>query len=99
MSYSPENLAEIEVLMLFDLSTSLEGIKIHKTADPAVIAAAQRLFDGGFITQVILPRLAAKPPSTRSFFIQCLMFPPRSKHYRRLLTNYVHSHFTCGDSG
>ena len=40
------------MLLLFDLSNSLEGIKIHKTADPAVIAAAQRLFDGGFITQV-----------------------------------------------
>ncbi|WP_455210613.1 TIGR02647 family protein [Kaarinaea lacus] len=52
MSYSPENLAEIDVLMLFDLSNSLEGIKIHKTAKPAAIAAAQRLFEGGFITQV-----------------------------------------------
>jgi len=52
MSYSPENLAELDVLMLFDLANSLEGIKIHKTAEPAVIDAAQRLFDGGFITQV-----------------------------------------------
>jgi uncharacterized protein (TIGR02647 family) len=52
MSYSPENLAELDVLMLFDLSNSLEGIKIHKTANPAAIAAAQRLFEGGFLTQV-----------------------------------------------
>ena len=52
MSFTPENLAELNVLMLFDPANSLEGIKIHKTADPAVIAAAQRLFDGGFITQV-----------------------------------------------
>jgi uncharacterized protein (TIGR02647 family) len=52
MSFSLENIVELDVLMLFDLSTTLEGIKIHKTADPAVIAAAQRLFDGGFITQV-----------------------------------------------
>ena len=52
MSYSPENLAELEVLMLFSSSTSLEGIKIHKIAEPSVISAAQRLFDGGFITQV-----------------------------------------------
>jgi uncharacterized protein (TIGR02647 family) len=52
MSFSLENLVELDVLMLFDLSTSQEGIKIHKRAEPAVIAAAQRLFDGGFITQV-----------------------------------------------
>ena len=52
MSYSPENLAELDVLMLFDLSNDLEGIKIHKTAVPTRIAAAQRLFEGGFITQV-----------------------------------------------
>lgn len=51
MSYTPENLAELDVLMLYNLSTSLEGIKIHKTAEPTVIAAAQRLFDRGFITQ------------------------------------------------
>ena len=52
MSYSPENLAELEVLMLFSSSTSLEGIKIHKVAESSVISAAQRLFEGGFITQV-----------------------------------------------
>jgi uncharacterized protein (TIGR02647 family) len=52
MSYSPENLAELEVLMLFNSSTGLEGIKIHKIADPSIISAGQRLFEGGFITQV-----------------------------------------------
>lgn len=52
MSYSEENLAELHVLMLYDSSASLEGIKIHKNADPSVIAAAERLFEGGFITQV-----------------------------------------------
>ena len=52
MSFSPENLAEIDVLMLFNSSTSLEGIKIHKIAEPAVISAARRLYETGFITQV-----------------------------------------------
>ncbi len=52
MSYTQENFAELNVLMLFDLSTRLEGIKIHHTADPAKIAAAKRLFDRGFITLV-----------------------------------------------
>ncbi len=52
MSYTPDNIAELEVLMLYDLSTNQEGIKIHKTAEPAKIAAAQRLFKKGFISQV-----------------------------------------------
>lgn len=51
MSYTPENIAELDVLMLYDLSTNQEGIKIHKTAAPEMIAAAQRLFDDGFISQ------------------------------------------------
>jgi len=50
MSYTSENLAELDVLMLYNLSTSLEGIKIHKTAEATVISAAQRLFEKGFIT-------------------------------------------------
>ena len=52
MSYTPQNLSELKVLMLFNSSTSLEGIKIHKSAAPDVIAAAQHLHSGGFITQV-----------------------------------------------
>jgi uncharacterized protein (TIGR02647 family) len=52
MSYSAGNFAEVNFLMLYQSSASLEGIKIHKTADSSVIAAAQRLYDGGFITQV-----------------------------------------------
>ena len=51
MSYTPENLAELDVLMLYDLSTNQEGIKIHKTAEPSVISAAHSLFEKGFITQ------------------------------------------------
>jgi len=51
MTYTTKNLAELELLMLYDLSTSQEGIKIHKTADSEKIAAAHRLFEKGFITQ------------------------------------------------
>ena len=50
MPYTPENLAELNVLMLYDLSTNQEGIKIHKTAEPAVIAAARSLFEKGIVT-------------------------------------------------
>jgi len=51
MAYTSENLAELDVLMLYNPSTSQEGIKIHKTAEPSVISAAQRLFERGFITR------------------------------------------------
>jgi uncharacterized protein (TIGR02647 family) len=51
MSYSQENIAELDLLLLFDLSTSQAGLKIHKTAEPSAIAAAHRLFERGFITQ------------------------------------------------
>lgn len=50
MTFTPENLAELNVLMLYNPATSLEGIKIHHTAEPAMAAAAQRLHDRGFIT-------------------------------------------------
>ena len=30
MSYTPQNLAELRVLMLFNSPTGLEGIKVHK---------------------------------------------------------------------
>ena len=50
MSFPPENIAEIDVLLQFNPATSLKGIKIHHTANPALVAAAQRLFDRGFIT-------------------------------------------------
>ncbi len=56
MSYTPENHAELNLLMLYETPTSLDGIKIHKAADPTLINAAERLFQGGFqggfITQV-----------------------------------------------
>ena len=51
MSCTPENIAEIDLLLLFDLSSSQAGIKIHKTAKSSAIAAAQRLYEKGFITQ------------------------------------------------
>ena len=51
MAYTQENLSELDLLMLYDLSNTQKGIKIHKTAQLEKIAAAQRLFEKGFITQ------------------------------------------------
>ena len=42
---------ELNILARYNLNTSQEGVKIHSSAEPEVIAAAQRLFDKGLITQ------------------------------------------------
>ena len=60
MSLTPELVAELEVLALFDLESTLEGLKIHQHAAPEKVAAAQRLFektlidqpDGGYLTSL-----------------------------------------------
>ncbi|MDE1168603.1 MAG: TIGR02647 family protein [Pseudomonas sp.] len=51
MSYTPELVAELEILALFNLDNKQEGLKIHHTAAPQAIAATQRLFDKALITQ------------------------------------------------
>ncbi|MEJ2141212.1 MAG: TIGR02647 family protein [Gammaproteobacteria bacterium] len=51
MSYTQEQLDELNVLTLFDLTNHQEGIKIHSNAAPALVTAAQRLHDKGLITQ------------------------------------------------
>ncbi len=51
MSYTPELVAELEILALFNLDSSQEGLKVHQTAAPTAIAAAQRLFDKELTTQ------------------------------------------------
>jgi uncharacterized protein (TIGR02647 family) len=52
MSYTPELVAELEILVLFNLGNTLEGLKVHHVAAPQAIAAAQRLFEKGLTTQV-----------------------------------------------
>ena len=50
MPYNEEIMQELNVLNLFNLNTTQEGIKVHSSAQPEVIAATQRLFDKGLIT-------------------------------------------------
>ena len=52
MTYTPDLVDELNTLIRFDLATSQQGIKVHKTADPAVIAAVRRLHAKGLLTQV-----------------------------------------------
>ena len=51
MPYSTELMDELNILMRFNLNSAQEGIKVHSTAEPAEIAATQRLFDKGLISQ------------------------------------------------
>lgn len=53
MTIAQSIIDEIEVLMQFDLDSTLTGIKIHhSTARPGLVEAAERLFNSGFIDQV-----------------------------------------------
>lgn len=51
MPYTPEVVQELSLLSRFNLDTAQEGIKVHSTAAPEAIAAAERLFKKGLITQ------------------------------------------------
>lgn len=51
MSYTPELVAELEILALFNLDNTLEGLKVHQDAGHAAIAAARRLHAKGLTTQ------------------------------------------------
>jgi uncharacterized protein (TIGR02647 family) len=48
--FTQDNLEELNILVRYKLTTTLEGIKVHKTATPATIDATRRLFQKGLIT-------------------------------------------------
>jgi uncharacterized protein (TIGR02647 family) len=50
MPYTPDLVHELNTLIRFDLETSQQGIKVHKNADPDVIAATRRLHDKGLLS-------------------------------------------------
>lgn len=58
MKLNSDLVDEMDLLLKFDLSSARVGLKVHSNADPAVIAAAKRLYsknlveheDGGFLT-------------------------------------------------
>ncbi|GGH90371.1 TIGR02647 family protein [Pseudomonas fluvialis] len=51
MAYTAELIAEAELLALFNLDNTQEGLKVHHSAAPATVAAAQRLHAKGLISQ------------------------------------------------
>ncbi|CAE6895545.1 TIGR02647 family protein [Vibrio alginolyticus] len=58
MKYSAEHMAELNLLLQFDLSSAATGIKVHKDASEEAQAAVARLYakklctqpDGGYLT-------------------------------------------------
>ena len=50
MPYNKSLVDELNILIRYNLNTTLEGIKVHKTATTDNIAATKRLFDKGLIT-------------------------------------------------
>ena len=52
MPYTQDIVDEINILVRYNLITTQEGIKVHKTtAAPEIIAATKRLYDKGLLTQ------------------------------------------------
>ncbi len=58
MKYSENHIAELNLLLQFDLSSAATGVKVHKDASPQMQDAAARLYekklctqpDGGYLT-------------------------------------------------
>lgn len=52
MPFSQDQLNELNLLTVFTSSSTQEGIKVHQhSADPATVAAAERLHQKGLVTQ------------------------------------------------
>ncbi|KAF1061360.1 MAG: hypothetical protein GAK45_02247 [Pseudomonas citronellolis] len=60
MSITPELVAELELLSLYDLENNQAGLKVHHDATPTAVEAARRLHhkglvdkpDGGYLTSL-----------------------------------------------
>ena len=52
MPYSLEQIHELDVLIRYNLESSQQGIKVHKSANPETIEAVKRLHQIGMLTQV-----------------------------------------------
>jgi uncharacterized protein (TIGR02647 family) len=51
MPISPQLNAEIRILTMFNLDSAREGIKVHQSAEADTLAAINRLYDKGLVTQ------------------------------------------------
>ena len=51
MPFTPELIEEFNILARYNLTTTQEGIKVHKTADPAMVDTIKRMYEKGLLTQ------------------------------------------------
>jgi uncharacterized protein (TIGR02647 family) len=51
MSFTKELVDELNLILKFPDKSLMQGIKIHNNADPALVNAAQRLFEKGIVDQ------------------------------------------------
>ena len=51
MRYTQEQIAEIDILIRYNLQSSQQGIKVHSNADTEQIEAVERLYEKGLVTQ------------------------------------------------
>ena len=51
MRFTKEQIAEIEILICYNLESIHQGIKVHSNADKVKVEAVQRLFEKGIVTQ------------------------------------------------
>lgn len=52
MHYTKDQMAEIDILVRYNLQTTQLGIKVHSSANTEQVNAVQRLYDKGLVTQV-----------------------------------------------
>ncbi|PCI06267.1 MAG: TIGR02647 family protein [Gammaproteobacteria bacterium] len=52
MQYTDDQMAEIDILIRFNLQSTQQGIKVHSKAQEEQIDAVQRLFDKGLVTAI-----------------------------------------------
>lgn len=50
MSYTKELIDELNVLILFDISNSQEGLKVHASANRGLVDATKKLHGKGLVT-------------------------------------------------
>jgi uncharacterized protein (TIGR02647 family) len=50
-AFTADTVAELEILALYNLANSLEGLKVHHDADTPARQAVRRLHDKGLLTQ------------------------------------------------
>ncbi|WP_447594981.1 TIGR02647 family protein [Aquipseudomonas campi] len=51
MAYTPELIAELEILALYNLENVQEGLKVHNNATSKTQGAITRLYEKGLVTQ------------------------------------------------